>query len=290
MANSPAHKLGQIIGEELESAIREPLKAIAKEYNLYLDYEHARPARRGKKKVTWADSYGNTHDLDYVLEKGGSEDIKGCPKAFIEIAWRRYTKHSKNKAQEIQCAVSPLAEAHHKHHPFLGIVLAGDFTDNSLEQLRSHGFSLVYCPYKTIKQAFATQKMDISWEENTSRNELQKRVKSANQLTSDQREKIARKIRSLHSDQFDQFFKALRCCLDRRIECIFILILSGTSHKFDCVADAISFVTQHNDQSTSMSDFIRYELNIRYTNADEIRAKFQKKDEAIKYLRLLEIE
>ena len=45
---------------------------------------------------------GNVHDLDYVFEQGGTEATIGQPKAFIEIAWRRYTKHSRNKAQEIQ--------------------------------------------------------------------------------------------------------------------------------------------------------------------------------------------
>lgn len=102
MAQSPAHRLGQIIGDELEAAIRKPLMAIAEEFGLYLDYKHARPTRGGKKIVTWRDLRGNTHDLDYVLEEGGSEEALGRPRAFIEIAWRRYTKHSRNKAQEIQ--------------------------------------------------------------------------------------------------------------------------------------------------------------------------------------------
>jgi hypothetical protein len=59
--------------------------------------------------VTWQDGYGNKHDLDYVLERGGDEERLGVPAAFIESAWRRYTKHSKNKVQEIEAAVMPVA-------------------------------------------------------------------------------------------------------------------------------------------------------------------------------------
>ena len=89
MAESPTHKLGQIIGDEIEAAIRQPLQEVADEYGLYLDYKHARPARGGKKKVSWEDSYGNAHDLDYVLEEGGCEKTLGRPRAFIETALRR---------------------------------------------------------------------------------------------------------------------------------------------------------------------------------------------------------
>lgn len=110
MAESPSHKFGQIIGNLLEEVIQPFLDDFARSHNLYLDYQNnLRPARSGKK-VTWKDSYGNTHDLDYVLERNGTPDTVGTPVAFIEVAWRRYTKHSRNKAQEIQGAILPLAE------------------------------------------------------------------------------------------------------------------------------------------------------------------------------------
>jgi len=77
----------------------------------------------------------------------------GTPAAFIEVAWRRYTKHSRNKAQEIQGAILPLAEKFRWSNPFLGAVLAGVFTDGSLEQLRSLGFHVLYFPYETLVTA-----------------------------------------------------------------------------------------------------------------------------------------
>jgi len=48
---------------------------------------------------------------DHVLERGGTDAMRGVPAAFIETGWRRCTKHSRNKAQEIQGAVLALAHA-----------------------------------------------------------------------------------------------------------------------------------------------------------------------------------
>ena len=105
MASSPSHKFGQDLGNLLEHVVlymilKPRLEAFAKAKNYYLDWQKDRLAREGKK-VCWNDKYGNKHDLDFVIEAGGTETVRGIPVAFIEAAWQRYTKHSKNKAQEI---------------------------------------------------------------------------------------------------------------------------------------------------------------------------------------------
>ena len=287
MAQSPAHRLGQIIGDELEAALRLPLLRIAEDYGLYLDYKHALPARGGRKKVAWTDLYGNTHDLDYVLEEGGSEKSRGNPRAFIETAWRRYTKHSRNKAQEIQGAISPLAVTYQNARPFLGVVLAGVFTEGSLGQFRSHNFNVAYCPYETILEAFASEGVDVSSDEDTSEAVLQRKVDAFDRLTRTQRERIASQIRRLHADQFVPFFQTLRLSLARLVENVFVLTLSGASHSFTSIEDAVRFVSEH-DQSASVSDFVRYELNIRYSNGDEVRAAYQDRERAIEFLRSIE--
>jgi len=135
MALSPAHRFGQYLGNLLEALFLPELEGFCAEHGLYLDKHGDRSARKGKK-VTWVDKYENSHDLDFVVEKGGVEGSRGRPLAFIEVAWRRYTKHSKNKAQEIQGAVVPLSETFHWDMPFKGAVLAGQFTAPSLKQLR----------------------------------------------------------------------------------------------------------------------------------------------------------
>ena len=286
MAVSPAHKLGQLIGDELEAAMLEPLLAIADEFDLYLDYKHVRAARDGKKKVAWTDRYGNTHDLDYVLEEGGSEDTVGRPRAFIETAWRRYTKHSRNKAQEIQSAIAPLAETYHNDGPFVGVVLGGVFTEGALDQFRSHGFTIAHCPHDTIVRAFASEGIDVSSEEESSDEDLERKVNAFSQLSRAQRERIADQIRMLHADQFTPFFDRLRECLGRSVLQVFVLTLSGASHRFDRIHDAIQFIAHH-DQAEPAPNFVRYELNVRYSNEDDIRATFSEKARAIDFLQKL---
>ncbi len=283
MALSPAHKLGQIIGDQLEASLREPLAKFANQFSLYLDYKHTRRARGRKSKVAWKDSKGNTHILDYVLEEGGSEVVQGRPRAFIEVAWRRYTKHSKNKAQEIQGAITPLAETYQVSHPFLGAVLAGEFTEPSLEQLRSHGFNLIYCSYQTMLQAFASEGVDVSSEEDSSDEDLQNKVDALERLSPTQKERIAKKIQELHKDQFDIFFGGLTGSVQRRVEFVFVLPLSGSPHRFESVQDAVDYISNH-DLSTPSSEFVKYELNVRYSNGDEIRGTFHDKQTAIAFL------
>jgi len=111
MALSPSHKFGQIVGDVLEQALYPLLERFATTHGLYLDSKGVRPARPGKN-VVWTDSDGNAHALDYVLERGGSPEHVGTPVVFVETAWRRYTKHSRNKAQEIQGALVPLRQTY----------------------------------------------------------------------------------------------------------------------------------------------------------------------------------
>ena len=194
MAQSPSHKLGQIIGDFLESAIYEPLRAAADRHRLYLDYKHERPARIQVKSRMEGPSRQHARP-GLRSELGGSEEEIGSPKAFIETAWRRYTKHSRNKAQEIQGAIGPLAETYSNCIPFLGVVLAGVFTGGSLQQLRSHGFAILFYPYEVIVQVFAEAGLDVAFDEDTPDKLVQRKVNACNALTPRQREILVGRLR-----------------------------------------------------------------------------------------------
>ena len=286
MAQSPSHKLGQIIGTQFEVAVREPLKHIAAQYQFYLDYKHPRPARGGKKEVTWIDTHGNHHKLDYVIEEGGSEERVGAPRAFIEMAWRRYTKHSKNKVQEIQGALLPVAERYHKTAPFLGAILSGDFTSNAVEQLESHGFAVAYCSYETIVQAFQRHGLDVSSTENTSDAILQQKVAAFERSTETTRQRIRRDILQVDGATTAPFFSRLHTCLSRAVVQIQIFTLSGISHDFVSVEEAAQFVASY-DESTPVQQFVRYEIVVRYSSGDEVRGSFQTKNRAVRFLERL---
>ena len=283
MALSPGHRLGQLIGGQLEAAVKQPLTEITNEFGLYLDFPHSRQARGKRKTVPWQDSNGNTHLLDYVVEEGGSETVQGNPRAFVEVAWRRYTKHSKNKAKEIQSTIIPLAEKYQNGRPFLGAVLAGVFTETSLEQLRSHRFKIVYCPYETVVEAFKTEGVSTSSEEDSTDEELEAKVAAVRDLTEGQLSQVRTRIRSLNSQQFSQFFNSLRNSLGRTLKNVSILPLYGSPVSFSTLQDAILFVSKH-DQSCGTKDFVRYELFVQYSNGEEIRCYFNDKDRVIEFL------
>ncbi len=286
MAQSPSHRFGQIIGEVLEAAIRSPLEGLCHRLGLYLDFKHPRAARKKRVKVAWKDLKGNTHDLDYVVERGGSEETIGSPKAFIEIAWRRYTKHSRNKSQEIQGAIIPLAETYSESHPFLGVVLAGVFTEGSLTQLRSHGFRVLYFPYQSVVIAFATVGVDAAFNEDTPDIDLARKVNQFSKLSAQNKIRIAESLREQHAADLADFIAALEVSLNRNIVAVYVLPLHGQSCELSDPKAAIAFLESH-EQSHSSRQFVRYEISVRFSNGDEIRGQFQSKTMAVDFLKTL---
>ncbi|MCY3782003.1 MAG: DNA methylase [Chloroflexi bacterium] len=286
MAASPAHKLGQIIGDQFEAAIRRPLESIADEFGLYLDFTHPRQVRERRKKVSWKDLHGNVHDMDYVLEEGGTDSAIGHPRAFIETAWRRYTKHSRNKAQEIQGAVLPLTERYHYLSPFFGAALAGVFTEGAISQLKSLGFQVAYFPYGAVVNAFRKTGLDIAFDEETSEVELQMKVDAFERMSVAERNRIPLEILAVGESEFSPFFNALRASLQRSIREIVVLTLYGAPECFDTILQAVEFISSH-DEASLASSFVRYEVVIRYSNGDEIKGAFQSKGSAVGFLQKL---
>jgi len=287
MAQSPSHRFGQIIGETLERAIRPVLETVANELNFYLDGKGERHARGTRHKVAWTDGKGNAHDLDYVFEAGGSAETIGSPRAFIEIAWRRYTKHSRNKAQEIQGAIIPLAERYADCHPFLGVVLGGIFTEGSLSQLRSHGFTVLYFPYASIIDAFGAVQIDAAFDEGTPDSVLLRKVRQFEKLSAKQKSKIDSHLRSIHNAELKRFVSSLRVALKRQIEYVHVLALHGMPRTCVRITDAIAFIESF-DESQPGIEFTRYEVCVRYSNADEVRGQFQDKAAAIAFLQRMQ--
>jgi hypothetical protein len=282
VAEASGHRFGQALGEWCELSIEPLLRKFAKKHGLYLDKRGNRPARRGKK-VKWVDGYGNAHDLDYVLERGGTDHNIGTPVAFIESAWRRYTKHSRNKAQEIQGAVLPLRDKHHYCAPFMGCFLAGIYTSGALEQLRSLGFHLLYFEYISIIEAFKTVGIDASFDETTPDDDFAKKQRQWERLTTEDRSKVWRRLLGLNSKDIDTFMSALERAVHRQLIAVRILPLHGTPKDCSSVQEAIEFV--HNYQESRASEpILKYEVQIRYDNGDRVDAQFQDREAVIEFL------
>jgi len=282
MAISPSHKFGQIIGDTVEAAMLPLLVDFANQHGLYLDRKGPRPCRKGLK-CSWTDLNGNTHDLDFVLERNGSDYKRGTPVAFIETAWRRYTKHSRNKAQEIQGAIEPLAETYKHAGPFKGAVLAGVFTDGALDQMRSLGFTVLFFPYDTVISAFEHVAINAFFDEDTPDPECQQKVDHWSRLSDADKEKVPKALLESNRTDVQNFMASLTASVARQIERILVLPLHGTAHEVKTIEEALKLIETY-DENTKPSKFERYEIQIRFSNGNEIMGKFNDKASAIDFL------
>ena len=285
MAESFAHQFGQIIGEVLENAVKPYLQKFAQKHGLYLDGKGFRPARSGKK-VTWQDHSGNVHDLDFVLERGGTPEKIGMPVAFIEVACRRYTKHSRNKAQEIQGAILPLKETYSQVAPVIGVVLAGVFTKGALDQLRSLGFSVLYFPYESVIAAFQTVDIEAGFEENTRESEFRKKLSAWKRLSRKKQALVSQTLLNSDPAAIQKFLDNLEAAVNRRVILIRLLPLHGQAVEFDSLQSALKFIAGYDDQKAQTS-FVKFEIQVRYSNGDQIQGEFRDKKDARSFLQRL---
>jgi hypothetical protein len=239
---------------------------------------------RDGNKVSWTDLNGNKHDLDFVLERGGTPTKRGVPVAFIETARRRYTKHSRNKAQEIQGAIMPLFETHRRYHPFTGAVLAGVFTTGALNQLKSLGFAVAYFPYETVLKAFSTVGIDASSDEETPDTDFDEKFRRWDALKPSDKARVGATLARINADEVQAFIEALRSVTMRTIKSVRILPLHGHAVEWPNVEDAITFIQAYKEENTA-PPLVRYEVQVLYMNGDKISGEFAAKDAAIEFLK-----
>ncbi|HUQ72240.1 MAG TPA: hypothetical protein VM165_22130 [Planctomycetaceae bacterium] len=283
MGEAAGHKFGQFIGEYCELAIEPLLREFADRHGLFLDKAGSRPARSGTK-VKWIDAYGNSHNLDYVLERGGTQQHIGMPVAFIESAWRRYTKHSRNKAQEIQGAVLPIRDKHSFSAPFMGCILAGVYTAGALDQLRSSGFKLLYFTYESVVEAFAAVGVDAHFDEATADADFVAKMARWNRVRSTRRGKVWETLLELNRRNVDEFMLQLERAVQRLITAVRVTPLHGAAKDCITVNEAIAFVDAYDEQAAT-GPLVKYEVVVRYDNGDKIDAQFQDRSTTVEFLR-----
>ena len=77
----------------------------------------------------------------------------------------------------------PLADTYSHLNPFLGVVLAGVFTQGAIDQLESKGFKILYIKYEKIVQAFITAGIDASFNEKTLETSFENKISQWNSLS-----------------------------------------------------------------------------------------------------------
>ena len=293
MAESLAHRWGQIVGDVFEAFVRSLLADVANRHDLYLDHKRRARASQGGKnlsKVTWQDGYGNRHDLDYVLERGGTQDAFGTPVAFIESAWRRYTKHSKNKAQEIEAAVRPVAQTFSRHQPFCGAVLAGEFTRMHWPSWsrRASPFFIFHTrrswPLPTRHRRFLGR-----WSSGTTEEDFRKKIALWESLPQPQAtNRLLAKLHALHQREIADFKQRLEAALTRQVASIRLTVLRGHSVECPDIESAIAYLIEEDKAYRLREEGEHreaFEVQVRFNTGARIEATFPKRAEAIAFLR-----
>ncbi len=283
MAQSPSHRVGQIIGYALEQSVEPLLQGIADEYGLYLDVIGERPARGKKRLLTWVDDAENKHNLDFVLEKDGTPHRVGAPVAFIEVAWRRYTKHSVNKAGEIANALLPLRQTFAHTRPFTGAVVAGEWTAGGLTHMLSQGIQVLFVPRETVVGAFAQFGIDLSFDEGTPEAHLAAQADAWEALDDGRRAELIRTLANMAPESYAKFRERIVTHLTRRVTRVLVLPLFGSSLAFDTTEEAAEAL-RHIDDVVPDPALLRVEIQIRYSNDDRIDANFESAADAIDFL------
>lgn len=284
MATAPGHLLGQIIGNVMEEALQPVLQEMADRHDLFLDSKGPRPGVRPGALVTWEDDLGNTHDLDFVLERGGHAGKQGNPAAFIEAAWRRYTKHSKAKAQEIQGAVLPVIAKWNNVKPTPAAVVAGQWTAPSLQQMRSSGFVVLQLHFATTASVFRDAGIDIEGlGEGTPDDFWQRQCDEYLNMSDVDKRHLAKSLWDAHVEEFRGFIAELERRVVRTIDYVVVTPLHGTGSHYVSVEDAIAAVRGYSCAVES-APFLRFEIRIAYTNGDIIQATFGTSADAVDFL------
>jgi len=283
---SPGHKLGQLIGNFFEGFFSNRLINLAEELGFYCDKKGLRPKVRGKKrKVTWTDGEGNIHDMDYVFEKNGTRDRKGEPIAFIELAWRRYTKHSRNKAGEIQAALVPLGNTYRNTCNFLGAILSGEFTEGARRQLASQNINILYIPSRKIVGAFLIKGINLDYPEDATNQQKYELIETWENLSQADIKDIDKAFADSIKSDYEKFVRSLKSALLRKIEKIRILPLFGNEMVFTSVVNAIAAIEEHDIIPEEGAKFCKFEIYMQFTNGDKIEGSFHEREEALKFLR-----
>jgi len=214
------------------------------------------------------------------------------PAGFIESAWRRYTKHSKNKVQEIEAAIMPVALTFSRHQPFLGAVLAGEFTRNALLQLESKGFAVLHVPYESILSAFKELGIDASSEDGitgTTEEQFREKIGKWESLRQPQAtDRLLAKLHALHQRDIADFKQRLDAAITRRVNSVRLTVLRGHSVECSDIEGAIAYLIEE-ERSYQLREAGEqreaFEVQVRFNNGAKIDATFPKRPEAIAFLR-----
>ena len=126
---------------------------------------------------------------------------------------------------------------------FIGVVLAGEFTIGSLNQLKSLDFGVLYFPYDSVVKLFEKFGVNAASDEKTPEIEFRHKLDDWNQLIN--KEGVAKELMRLNRKNVKEFFVSLSKSVSRFIEQVVILPLHGQKYSVENIAEAIEFIGEY---------------------------------------------
>ena len=169
----------------------------------------------------------------------------------------------------------PIAAKHYLQKPFLGAIIAGDFTSPSIEQLNKCGFKTLYFTSNQIFTAFDTHQLDMRYGETTSDAVALTKVRQFEALDCDQLDSVWRTLTLSARDQIQSFTDELIASLDRRITMVVIAPLYGQTYTFHDISEAMSFLQENNFSILPANhSFQGIFVKVEFGNGDKIEGTF----------------
>lgn len=153
-------------------------------------------------------------------------------------------------------------------------MLAGEFTDGSLNQLRSLGFHVLYFPYETLVSAFGTQSIDIRFDERTPDQTFRRCVRTIETASTTTMQRIKEHLVAANKEALSAFVASIEKRLCRILEKVVVIPLYGKSNSFDSIAAALDFLDRHRLSESSV-DFQKYEVSVSFSNGDYLEGAFK---------------
>ena len=168
----------------------------------------------------------------------------------------------------------------------MGAILAGLFTEPSLKQMESSGFTVALFSYETIITAFASAHVNVRFDESTPDQAFSKVISQIERLSENERSSIKDSLVRSNKPLIDKFFSNLKATLDRQIEEIILIPLYGKRYAFESIDAITRFVLEYKNNMDAQ-DFISFKLYVTYTNGSNIKSEFCSKEEVFRFLQYI---
>jgi hypothetical protein len=164
--------------------------------------------------------------------------------------------------------------------------LAGDFTEGSIRQLKSQGFTVLHFSYDTIIAAFKREGLNVAFDESTLDAKFQKYLSNLEKCPPAKIQQVKENLLDIHKKAVREFLRSLEQKLSNVIDKVIIVPLYGETGEFASIKQAAAFIDKYSENSP-VGEFKKYEILVRFSNQDKIEAEFSDKQAIQNFLRYL---